>query len=218
MQSTRNTRTAATLGKRETSALRSLARGRARAGLSRPMPSLQRLRRARCPRILRERVLLFVIDRAGMHTRARRSSLLATLSLAFALGCPKPTAVVDAGTGGSKPDAGAQFRVDQRPPHPNMATAAYGQRVLEERIQSAVASTGTNKEALDVLHDVQPGSEQRAAELAAAGYRAAKTDAERAAAITLIAVALVLDPVVEGYKERLTDAYGLCAYAVTVDQ
>ena len=37
-----------------------------------------------------------------------------------------------------------------------------------------------------------------------------------AALLALLAAALVLDPTVDGYKDRLTDAYGLASYAATL--
>lgn len=136
--------------------------------------------------------------------------------LLLASACPgkpvAPTPVVDAG---STPVAGAL----KRPPFPNLATAAYGQRVLEERLGSVPpGATGSLAEVLGALHDVAPGTEGRAVEYALAAARGAKTEAERATALALGAAAMVLDPVVDGYQERLTDAFGLAAYAATLDQ
>ncbi|MBI1948692.1 MAG: hypothetical protein HYS27_23600 [Deltaproteobacteria bacterium] len=141
-------------------------------------------------------------------------SLLAVLL--FTSACPgklEPAPhVVDAG-------AAPVAVVLKRPPFPNLATAAYGQRVLEERSAALPPdATGTVAATLAALHDVAPGSEQRAAVLGLAAARGAKTEAERATALALASAALVLDPVVEGYQERLTDAFGLAAYAATLDQ
>jgi hypothetical protein len=136
--------------------------------------------------------------------------------LALSLGaCPKPaepSRVVDAG---AAPVAAPL----KRPPFPNLATAAYGQRVLDERLGALPAGApGTVEGALTELHDVAPGAEERAVTQALAAARAAPTDKVRAAALALAAAGLVLDPVVDGYKERLTDAFGIAAYAATLDQ
>lgn len=147
--------------------------------------------------------------------RLQRPALLA-IAL-FAGGCPgKPAElpkVVDAGA----PAAGPATL--KRPPHPNLATAAFGQRVLEERLTQLSSETkGTVPDALARLHEGAAGSEALMVTLALAAARDARTEAERGTALALAAAGLVLDPVVDGYKERLTDAHGLAAYAATLDQ
>lgn len=153
-------------------------------------------------------------------------ALLLASALPLASACPPagPSGAVDAGAGAGPPTSAAATG-PQRPPHPNMATAAWGQRVLEQRVgalpplsaANASPTKVTTTEVLDALHEVTPASTVRAAELAAAAYRTGTTDAERGNAIALLAAALVLDPTVEGYKERITDAHGLGAYAGTID-
>ena len=100
-----------------------------------------------------------------------------------------------------------------------MATAAWGQRVLEERVgqlQPAPAKVST-VEVLDAMHELTPRGAARAATLAAAAYRTGANDVARGTAVALLAAALVLEPTVEGYQERITDAHGLAAYAGTID-
>jgi hypothetical protein len=178
--------------------------------------------------------------RRGVQTRAManvRDRALVVLSLSLALaasgiGCPSPSADTPA-----PPDAGAARQAEPsgappaapagagaaaipgRPPHPNMATAAWGQRVLEHHASKAPpAPEGVGGGAvLDALHEMTPGSEARAAELAASWFGSATSARDRAGACALLGVALVLDPTVEGYKERITDAYGLAAYAGTLE-
>lgn len=141
--------------------------------------------------------------------------LLLLLLVLLAGACPEspppPPKAVDAGTPAATPL--------KRPPHPNLATAAFGQRVVEERLSAlGPDARGTVADAMAALHDVAPGGEARVVTLALAALRDARTDAERGTALALAAVGLVLDPVVDGYKERLTDAHGLAAYAGTLDQ
>lgn len=102
-----------------------------------------------------------------------------------------------------------------------MATAAWGQRVLDEQLALAGAADPASKvnraQVLDALHELDNGSERRALALATGWFRAASSPTDRGSAAALAAVALVLDPTVDGYKERLTDAAGLAAYAGTLD-
>jgi hypothetical protein len=72
-------------------------------------------------------------------------------------------------------------------------------------------------EATTSLHTLRPGDEVKARELAVRAARSAPDDATRGTALAIAALALVLDPAVEGYGERLTDAFGLAAYAGTID-
>lgn len=152
------------------------------------------------------------------------------LTLVFPVAaCPQPTGAPPGAPPSARTDAGAQAAVDARassqasspgrPPWPNMATAAWGQRVLEQRAQALPPSqqAGRIEAVLDALHELNPGSESRAAELAVAAFQTVKSPQERGTACALLAVALVLDPTVEGYKDRLIDAAGLAAYAGTLD-
>ncbi|MCC7072129.1 MAG: hypothetical protein IT383_12445 [Deltaproteobacteria bacterium] len=141
-----------------------------------------------------------------------RITLLAVLVLAA---CPEQPAPAT-----PAPDAGvARVAPHKRPPFPNLATAAYGQRVLEERSAALPpGATGSLPQVMAALHDIDPGTEARAVDLAFAAAKSARTEQERATALALAAAALVLDPVVDGYQERLTDAFGLAAYAATLDQ
>ncbi|HEY4222178.1 MAG TPA: hypothetical protein VGO62_12565, partial [Myxococcota bacterium] len=152
------------------------------------------------------------------------SSLAALVVVVVALvsACPKPAGTVDAGM---KPvahngDAGPLTPPgSKRPPYPNMATPAWGQHILDERL-AKVPSEGpaaSQKTVLDELHDLSPGSEQHAAELAAQWYKNATKNSDKGEAVALLGVALVLDPTVEGYKDRLTDAVGLAHYAGGLD-
>ena len=137
------------------------------------------------------------------------------------------------GTGGSdEPGSSKRAKRDAktaatttmgRPPFPNMATAAWGAQVIARLTGEAppdVVSVGYTKaveRSLIELHSEQPGAEQQMGRAAAAAYLAAKTDGERGGAAALAGVALVLDPVVDGYKDRLTDAAGLAALAASLD-
>src|SRR5690348_12368066 len=107
----------------------------------------------------------------------RSAGLLCAVAVLSAVACPQKGAiVVDAGVK-SQPAPGEPV-VTKRPPFPNMATAAWGQRVLEERVAAvhAEAAAATTAAVLDALHDMSPGSEKRAAELAASAYKNAKSD------------------------------------------
>lgn len=146
------------------------------------------------------------------HLPCRSAALLLLLACACPTTPEEPPQAIDAGA----PAVPASLK---RPPHPNLATAVYGQRVLEERAGALPASaTGTKADVLAALHDIAPGTEQHAVALALAAARDARTDQERGTVLALASAAMVLDPVVDGYKERLTDAFGLAAYAATIDQ
>jgi tetratricopeptide (TPR) repeat protein len=148
----------------------------------------------------------------------RRVFLVVTAASAFLAACPSGTSATDAGPPPKDPSS-TKAQNPARPPFPNMATAAWGQRVLEERTLGASGPAVPSSAAvvLDALHELTPGSEQRAADLAVWWFESATSDVERGNAVALMAAALVLDPTVEGYKERLTDAYGLISYAGTLD-
>ncbi len=159
------------------------------------------------------------------HPRMRPlRPLLARVVVAVAAGgalalsaCPSsPSKVVDAGT----PKAPKPVDGDTRPPFPNMATPAWGQRVLEKRVQALPADAAKVTSAtpvLDAFHELTPGSEKRAGELAVSWYKSAATDIDRSEAVALLAASLVLEPTVTGYKDRLTDARGLATYAATLN-
>lgn len=164
------------------------------------------------------------------HGVAAHASMRIVLSIAtvFTLtACPpSTTSAPDAGSVAPSSDAGAAGATSAagangRPPYPNMATAAWGQRVLEQRVTalepSLTSTTTTISDVLDALHEMTPASTSRAASLAANAFRSAKTNSERGTATALLGAALVLDPTVDGYKERVTDAHGLAGYAGTLD-
>ncbi len=119
------------------------------------------------------------------------------------------------------PSSSSSARDLQRPPHPNMASAAWGEHVAATLAKDLVVGAGDvgslQMEALSALRSLDPGSEARARDLALRHWKAATTDAGRGLGLALAAVALVLDPTVDGYGERLTDAAGLSIYAGTVD-
>jgi len=112
-----------------------------------------------------------------------------------------------------------------RPPHPKMATADWGEHVAA-RLQASVPADVLARadDALTLINESQrtllslePGAEQRAVFLAAQGAKIAKDDVVRGLGFAVAAAALVLDPTVEGYGERLVDASGLAIYAGTLD-
>src|SRR4051794_8323829 len=87
--------------------------------------------------------------------------------------CPKPSGPADAGAATHDAGTAAAAKGQKRPPFPNMATAAWGQHILEERVSAASSAAAATKvkDVLDALHDVSPGSEVHAAELATAAYQ-----------------------------------------------
>ncbi len=111
--------------------------------------------------------------------------------------------------------------LEGRPPHPNMATAAWGEKVAVHLGQGITISEGDGKQlladAVNAFHSQETGSEKRALELALKAWKRAPDDVTRGAALAVAACALVVDPTVEGYADRLTDAFGLSIYAGTVD-
>lgn len=188
-------------------------------GLHPPAGTMNTPRGVAAPRVMRRFALVLL---------ATVLTPLATLLV----GCPPSTSdAKDAGAsasasavagvdGGAAQPAAPNSAKSDRPPFPNMATAPWGQRVLEERVNALAtpaATAATNKDVVDALHEMTPASAKRAAELAASAYRSGKTNAERGTSVALLGAALVLDPTVDGYKERVTDAHGLAAYAGTLD-
>jgi hypothetical protein len=128
---------------------------------------------------------------------------------------PPPTpAVPDAGP--AKPKAG------QRPPFPNMATAAWGAEVMEKLEKERAApeekkAADATAAALSALHELASDAADRTLTEAVHAHARAEDDGERSLGAALAAVALVLDERVEGYRERLIDAHGLAAYAGTLE-
>lgn len=109
-----------------------------------------------------------------------------------------------------------------RPPQPVMASPAWGERVALELGKDVAAPTGVTPQELvqkaqQRLLSLEPGSERQAIPLLLQAWKGATDDQTRGLALALVAVAMVWDPTVEGYVERLTDAYGLGLYAGTVD-
>ncbi len=110
----------------------------------------------------------------------------------------------------------------KRPPFPNMASAAFGQDELAKRLAAlppalAGALAPTLDQVLDAIHEVSLDSERNAGDLALGALRAASSKQARGTLTALFAATLVLDPHVEGYKDRVTDAFGIAAYAGSLD-
>jgi hypothetical protein len=142
-----------------------------------------------------------------------------TLPLVLAsllVGCPEKTPVPVEPPPPPKPRS-------ERPPFPTMATPAWGERVIEQLGTEADPSlSGKGYQpaldaALDALRSDDEGSAARLVRASAAAWRAAMSDRDRATAAALAGVGLTLDPTVEGFKDRLTDAYGLAGYSGTLD-
>ncbi len=103
-----------------------------------------------------------------------------------------------------------------------MASPAWGERVALELGKDVVAPAGVTptelvQQAQQRLLSLEPGSERQAIPLLLQAWKGATDNQTRGLALALVAVAMVWDPTVEGYVERLTDAYGLGLYAGTVD-
>ena len=109
-----------------------------------------------------------------------------------------------------------------RPPFPNMASDAWGKKVIayRETLPGRGYEKASYREAVDRamerIHAIEPGSEAAAASLATVAWTKAASDDERSLALSLLAAALVLDPAIENYRARLTDAHGLVMYAGTL--
>jgi hypothetical protein len=109
-----------------------------------------------------------------------------------------------------------------RPPQPVMASPAWGERVALDLGKDVVAPAGVApavlvQQAQAKLMSLEPGSERAAIPLLVQAWKGATDDQTRGLALALVAVAMVWDPTVEGYVERLTDAFGLGLYAGTID-
>jgi hypothetical protein len=109
-----------------------------------------------------------------------------------------------------------------RPPQPVMASPAWGEHVATQLGKDVTAPAGVSanelvQKATLRLWSLEPGSEREAIFVLLQAWKAAPDDQTRGLALALVAVAMVWEPTVEGYLERLTDAYGLGLYAGTVD-
>lgn len=108
-----------------------------------------------------------------------------------------------------------------RPPQPMMASAAWGEQVALTLGKDITAGTTPPKDlvasAMTMLLSLQPGAEQQARTKLLQAWKGAADNETRGLALALTALSLVFDPTVEGYVERLTDAYGLAQYSGTVD-
>ncbi|MFZ9885862.1 MAG: tetratricopeptide repeat protein [Myxococcota bacterium] len=144
----------------------------------------------------------------------------ALAALVGAAGCPKAAAPSPAAP--SSPPQGEKTAPapSQRPPFPNMATAAWGSEVMEQLAKGATPGAGVKasiEAALRALHSLEPEAPTDLVTSSSSLFAAAESDQDRALGAALAAVGLVLDPRLEGYKERLTDAHGLGAYAATFE-
>jgi hypothetical protein len=112
-------------------------------------------------------------------------------------------------------------KVAKRPPQPVMASASWGEHVaLELGVKVAPVTIPADtllKDAITALHALDVSSEARARDLALQAWKSGSTDEQRGLALAIVAASMVYDPLVDGYTERLTDAYGLALYAGTVE-
>ncbi len=111
-----------------------------------------------------------------------------------------------------------------RPPQPTMAQPAWGERVALEMGKTIDISAVPEKpvtemmaQAETMLLSMRPGDEKAVRPILVAIWKRAQDDQTRATALAFLAVSLVYEPTVEGYLERLTDAYGLAQYAGSID-
>ena len=142
---------------------------------------------------------------------------LLPLVIAMGIGCTPPAST-------PTPEAETTTKTAKRlsrPPQPVMATAAWGEHVAVELSAKVEATTTTVGElltqAITNLHSLESGSEQRAKNLGLQAWKAAQSDGDRGLALAIVAGAMVYDPLVDGYVDRLTDAYGLSIYAGRID-
>jgi hypothetical protein len=109
----------------------------------------------------------------------------------------------------------------KRPPQPVMASASWGEHVaLELGVKVAPVTVPVDtllKDAITAVYALDVGSEARARDLALQAWKSSSTDEQRGLALAIVAASMVYDPLVDGYTERLTDAYGLALYAGTID-
>ena len=103
----------------------------------------------------------------------------------------------------------------RRPPHPAMATSNHGLGALQA-LATAVTAPVTPVSPADGLRLLASGGDGSAAaarDVFVHLWSQAQEDRVRAQAAGGVMAALVLDPAQEGYRERLTDAYGMQLYA-----
>jgi hypothetical protein len=102
-----------------------------------------------------------------------------------------------------------------------MASVAWGEQVALTLGKDVAATTTAPREliasATTMLWSLQAGAEAQARTKLLQAWKGAADNETRGLALALTALSLVLDPAVEGYVERLTDAYGLALYAGNVD-
>ncbi|MCP4498780.1 MAG: hypothetical protein GY822_02300 [Deltaproteobacteria bacterium] len=143
---------------------------------------------------------------------------LVPLATGLTSGCAEGDATGTTSTN-AKNTADDKPKILKRPPHPNMANAAWGEHVLEELAEKANESlTEKGHQAALLLakkqfHDVNAGAEVIMRDAAVAAWRTAMNDQERSAAAAVVALSLVMDPNLDGYADRLTDAHGIGVYA-----
>lgn len=153
--------------------------------------------RRTCPYPRAFAALLFVVAAAGCREKTAS---------------PPPSAPDEA----SAKSAGEK----KRPPFPNMATAAWGSSVMEDMAARANKDGARSKQldvSLQALHSLDAGAGDLLTSSAASVFANAESDGDRALGAALAAVGLVLEPSSEGYKERLTDAHGIAAFAGTLE-
>lgn len=148
-------------------------------------------------------------------------ALAALLLLVTTTACPDEPSPKDTATEGTtaKDTSTKPAAEKKRPPFPNMATAAWGSHVMEQ-LDGAQKPGGLKAQlesSLQALHSFDEGAAASLVKSAASIFHGAENDGDRAMGAALAAVGLALDPRVDGYKERLTDAHGLAAFAATFE-
>ncbi|MEW5849099.1 MAG: hypothetical protein AB2A00_09800 [Myxococcota bacterium] len=146
---------------------------------------------------------------------ARIPSALPFLLCTLCLACPAKDTTPAPDAAPPKPAAslvnGAPGPL-QRPPHPTMATAEYGQAALKSLAAASPVNlpSGAAVPAGYVkLGQATDNCEPEARDLFAASFRVAENDVTKVEAGGGVMLSLVLDPDPNGYNERLTDAYGM---------
>jgi hypothetical protein len=158
----------------------------------------------------------------GCVDRLVSSAALASLAASLAVACQPPADPSSSSTKAPSPSTAPVQTTPTRPPQPVMASPSWGEHIATQLGRDVVAPAGVAaselvQRAITRLWTLEPGCERDAVTSLLQAWKAAPDDQTRGLALALTAVAMVWDPAVEGYVERLTDAYGLSLYAGTVD-